>query len=94
MAEAVLFSEEGRPGRKLTRVALETFARRAWLNSAGWLKLAELGPSSGAASYLEGLSLCGWLLRRRAGPELVLYRLSDRGEKVLRGLRRQLERGD
>jgi len=92
MAEAVSFSEEGRPGRKLTRVALETFARRAWLNSAGWLKLAELGPSSHAASYLEGLCRRG-LLRRKLPRGLLVYRLSDRGERILRGLR-QLERDD
>ena len=91
MAEAVLFSEEGRLGRKLTRVALETFARRAWLNSAGWLKLAELGlsSSSGAASYLERLCRRG-LLRRKFPGGLLLYRLSDRGEQM----RRQLARGD
>ena len=41
----------------LTRVALETFARRAWLNPAAWLKLAELGLSSGGTSYLETLRL-------------------------------------
>ena len=55
MAEAVSFSEEGRSGSKLMRVALEVFARGAWLNPAAWLKLAELGLSSGATSYLESL---------------------------------------
>ena len=79
--------------RKLTRVALETFARRAWLNAAGWLKLAELGPSWDAASYLERLCRRG-LLRRKIPRGLLVYRLSDRGEHILRELRRQLERGD
>src|SRR5437899_12690141 len=77
----------------LTRVALETFARRAWLNAAGWLKLAELGPSWDAASYLERLCRRG-LLRRKIPRGLLVYRLSDRGEHILRDLRRQLERGD
>jgi len=76
----------------LTRVALETFARRAWLNPAGWLKLAELGLGPGATSYLESLRRRG-LLRRQIPRGVLLYRLSDRGEQFLRGLRRQL-RGD
>lgn len=53
----------------LTRVALEAFARRAWLNPAARLKLAELGLSSGATSYLESLRRRGLLIKPRAPGE-------------------------
>ena len=93
MAEAVSFSEEGRPGRKLTRVALEVFAGRGWINPPAWAALGEICPIPRAHSYLESLRNRG-LLRRKIPRGLLVYRLSDRGEQILRGLRRQLERGD
>src|SRR5437879_6183553 len=64
-------SGKGQRG-KLTRVALEAFAGRGWINPPAWAALAEICPIPRARTYLEDLRRRG-LVHRKIPGGVLLY---------------------
>jgi hypothetical protein len=74
---------------ELKRHALAIFENRGWLSPPTWAVLAAFYPVRAAYSYLNRLHRWRLLERALDNRGLLLYRLSERGGRRLKWLRRQ-----